>query len=382
MGAFANKFPVAASLAYRSLRFQLERDAGCASMDRATLTRELVELNIKETLSSKDWMLVCDESFQLLFREWEIDPRRVVQVDDIGEWGNRESQLHFAVVCTERAEGPTRNLLRESGVASAGLYSQIVPKLAAGLRPRFHPSPDGKADLEYAIMCLPRCGSTLVSTELRQIGAGNPVEHFRGYVHKLLRERETSRFDLVEWWSLVRNGRNINGIFGTKIIYGFWKMAEEYMIDEEKEYMLKFLKSVPIIYIERSDKIAQAVSNVIARRTGVWHLWRDDMKQPYQDKLREVDESLASAVASYKRFVQEERELAAFIGANAGSVIKIDYEDLASDPKEAIAAAAQRLGLTVSCDYSESDLSLRPTGSETHEFFRERLEAELKGLSE
>jgi len=350
-------------------------------MDRATLTRELVELNIKETLSSKDWRLVCDESFQSLFREWEIDPRRVVQVDDIGKSITRESQFPFAVVCTERAEGPTQNLLRDNGVASAGLYSQIIPRLAAGLRPRFHPPPDRRLDLEYAIMCLPRCGSTLVSTELRQIGAGNPVEHFRGYVHKLLRERDTSGFDLVKWWSLVRNGRNINGIFGTKIIYGFWMMAEEYMLAEEKEYMLTFFKRVPIIYIERSDKVAQAVSNVIARRTGVWHLWRDDMKQSYQDKLREVDENLASAVASYKRFVQEESDLAAFIEANGGSVIKIEYEDLASRPKETIAAAARRLGLTVSCEYSESDLSLQPTGSATHELFRERLEAELKRLS-
>ena len=195
------------------------------------LTRELGELEVKETLSSHRWLLVCDEPLHALFREWGIDPERLVLVDDAGKSTAEPSAFNFAVVCTERSEGPIQRSLRENGVPSAGLYSQMIPKLAAGVAPRFHPPPDARVNLEFAIMCLPRCGSTLVSRKLKQIGAGNPVEHFRGFVHELLKERATSKFNLIKWWSLVRSGRQIDGLFGAKVILDFWKMAERYMID-------------------------------------------------------------------------------------------------------------------------------------------------------
>ncbi len=347
-------------------------------MDRVSLTADLKELRIKETLSSHPWLLVCDKSFNALFRDWGVDPARLIAVDELEDSIEEASAYKFAVICTERPEGPTQKLLKMHGVSSTGLYSQMVPRLAAGVGPRFYAPPDTKADLEFAIMCLPRCGSTLVSRELRQIGAGNPVEHFRGFLHDLLKEREASKFDLIKWWSLVRSGRQDDGVFSTKIIYDFWKMAEKYMLQEEKAHMLGFLKSVPIVYIERTDKYAQAISDVIARKTGVWHLWNDGMKQTYQGKLREVGVDLAEATTSYKKFRRSERELAAFIKANSGSIIKIDYEDLIQAPKATIADVGRRLGLSIPDDYLESPLSLQPTTSETHTLLRDRLKAELE----
>ena len=101
--------------------------------------------------------------------------------------------------------------------------------------------------------------------------------------------------------------------------------------------MLDFFKRVPIIYIERTDKYAQSVSDAVARRTGVWHLWNDDVKETYKGKLENVGDDLSDAIASYRKFRRSERKLLAFVEANAGSIIKIQYEELVKAPKAMIA---------------------------------------------
>ncbi len=349
-----------------------------ARMTRVGLAKELSELRLQKLLKSQPWGLVCDAPFRVLLEEWGIDQARLLSAEDLDSGLNDASLPAFAIVCTEKPEGPFQHRLRERNVPSLGLFSQLIPKLAAGLPPRYHPRPDQLVKLEYAIMCLPRCGSTLVSRELRQAGAGDPVEHFRGYVQDLLREREASRFDFPRWWDLVRSGHNIDGVFGTKIIYDFWKMAERFMQNDEIEVIHKFIKTVPVIYIERPDKYAQAVSDVVARQTGVWHLWTNQMKDEYDIKLQGLDGDLQNAVAIYNKFRQHERELAKLLKVTAGKVIKIRYEDLIADPKNTIAQVVRKLGLDLRPDYMSSPLSLQPTTSEAHLVLRDRLKEELR----
>ena len=360
---------------------QLERGSehlARAQMTRVGLAKALSELKLAKLLKSQPWGLVCDAPFRALLDEWGIDQARLLSAEDLDSNLNGSSLPKFAIVCTEKPEGPFQHRLRVRDVPSLGLFSQLIPKLAAGLPPRYHPRPDQVVKLEYAIMCLPRCGSTLVSRELRQAGAGDPVEHFRGYVQDLLREREVSRFDFPRWWDLVRSGHNIDGVFGTKIIYDFWKMAEHFMKGDEIEVIHQFIKTVPVIYIERPDKYAQAVSDVVARQTGVWHLWTEQMKGEYAGKLKGLDGDLQNAVTIYNKFRLHERELAKLLKASASKVIKIEYEDLIADPKATIARVVGELGLDVPPDYMSSPLSLQPTTSEAHRILRDRLKEELR----
>jgi LPS sulfotransferase NodH len=227
-------------------------------------------------------------------------------------------------------------------------------------------------------MCLPRCGSTLVSRELYQAGAGNPVEHFRGYVQDLLRERDISRFDFPRWWEMIRSGHNIDGIFGTKIIYDFWTMAERFMNKDEIEVIYNFLNSVPVIYIERVDKYGQAVSDAMARQTGVWHIWSDAMKEKYEEKLEGIDGNLQDAISGYKKFCRTERELEKLLETVAGRIIKVDYDDLVSNPKVTMSRVVRELGLEPPRDYMSAPLALQPTTSEAHRVLRERLQEALR----
>lgn len=347
-------------------------------MTRVKLATQLSELRLERLLKGQSWTLVCDRPFKALFDEWEIAPARLVVADDLELDIDEGSPPKFSVVCTERSEGPLQQRLRDYGVPSLGFFSQLIPRLAAGLPPRYHPRPDQSVKLEYAILCLPRCGSTLVSRELKQAGAGNPIEHIRGYVQDLLREREVSKFNFIKWWDLVRSGHNIDGVFGTKIIYDFWKMAERFMEEDEIEIIHKFIRRVPVIYIERSDKYAQAVSDVVARETGVWHLWTDGMKEEYARKLKGVDGDLNEAVGAYKKFRKNERELAKLLDTLGGKVIKVQYEDLLTDPKGVVAGVLGELGLDVPDDYRTAPLALQATTSDTHRALTDRLKEELR----
>ncbi len=347
-------------------------------MTRAKLAAALSELRLEKLLNSQPWGLVCDASFRELFDKWGIDKAKIIAAEDVEGNLDRIALPKLAVVCTEKPEGPVQKRLKELNVQTLGLFSQLVPRLAAGLPPRYHPRPDQHVKLEYAIMCLPRCGSTLVSRELRQAHAGNPVEHFRGYVQDLLREREVSRFDFTRWWEMVRTGHNIDGVFGTKIIYDFWKMAEKFMQPNEIDVIYDFLKAVPVIYIERSDKYGQAVSDAVARQTGVWHLWSDSMKEQYAEKLEGLDGNLQDAVASYNKFRKHERELERLLDKVAGRVIKIEYDDLITNPKAAMGKVIKDLGLDLPADYMSAPLALEPTTSDAHKLLRERLKEELR----
>lgn len=347
-------------------------------MTRVKLAEALVELKLQKLLDSHPWGLVCDDAFRDLFIQWGVDQSKLIAVEDIkGDVTDREHPK-VLVICTEKPEGPIQKRLREQDVQTLGLFSQLIPRLAAGLPPRYSARSAQTPKLEYAIMCLPRCGSTLVSRELKLIGAGNPVEHFRGYVQDLLREREASRFDFVRWWAMVRSGHVENGVFGTKIIYDFWKMAEKFMQPEEIEEIHKFLSSVPVIYIERTDKYSQAVSDTVARQTGVWHLWSANLKESYAEKLEGLDGNLGDAIASYNKFRRNERELSEFLENLGSRVIKIEYDDLVSKPKVAISEAARALGLQVPDDYMDSPMTLEPTTSEAHRILRDRLKEELR----
>jgi LPS sulfotransferase NodH len=342
------------------------------------LAQELKELRLEKLLGEQPWALVCDASFRELFISWGIDAAKLVAVEDIEANADLGVPQKIAVVCTEKPEGPVQNRLKDRKIQTLGLFNQLIPKLAAGLPPRYHPKADQAVKLEYAIMCLPRCGSTLVSRELRQAAAGNPVEHFRGYVQDLLREREVSRFDFQRWWDMVRTGHNIDGVFGTKIIYDFWKMAEKFMTPEEIEVIYGFLRSVPVIYIERADKFGQAVSDTLARQTGVWHIWSNSMKEKYAEKLEGLNGNLPEAVASYNKFRRSERELEKLLESVAGRVIKVDYEDLVASPKVTISRVIGELGLDLPADYMDAPLALEPTTSEAHQLLRERLREELR----
>ena len=346
-------------------------------MNRAALIASLGELRIRPLFESGRWNLICDESFEQLIKSWGNTGSRVISAASLA--GNAElGRLKGPIaVCTENPEGPSQQLLREYGRPSLGLFSQIVPRLAAGLPPRYALPASNDAKVEFAILCSGRCGSTLLSRELRAAGAGKPGEHLRPPVLTLLRHRKVSGFDFHRWWDLVRLGHTSDGVFGTKIIFGFWLAAKEFMTKDEQNCFLEFLGRATIIHISRRDRVAQAVSDFVANKTGVWHLLKGGEREAYDISAARIEADVATLVSIYDRYAKHEEAISSLIQASGGRLLEIDYEDLAADPKQVVARAVEALGLKASSSYFATDVKLEPTTTVAHQMLGDLLRRAL-----
>ncbi len=346
-------------------------------MNRAALLASLDELRIRPLFESGRWNLICDESFEQLIKSWGDVGNRVISAASLA--GNAElGQLKGPIaVCTEKPEGPVQQLLREHGRPSLGLFSQIVPRLAAGLPPRYAVTTTNDAKVEFAILCSGRCGSTLLSRELRAAGAGKPREHLRPPVRTLLRHRDVSGFEFYRWWDLVRLGHTVEGVFGTKIIYGFWIASKEYMTADERSCFLEFLGRATIVHIYRRDRVAQAVSDFVANKTGVWHLLKGGGRAAYDASTAQIDVDVAALVSIYDRYARHEEAISRLIKELGGRLLEIEYENLAADPKQIVALAVEALGLTTSSGYFAMDVKLEPTTTEAHQMLGDLLRRAL-----
>jgi LPS sulfotransferase NodH len=347
-------------------------------MNRAALTAELSELKIRPLLERSGWRLLCDDSFRTLFERWGLDDARIIPTEVLAEKPRLEGGPAPVVVCTEKPEGPLQRQLKDLGVQSMGLFSQLVPRLAAGLPARYAPPVAGEARLEFAILCSGRCGSTLVARELREAGVGDAVEHLRPPVRCLLRHRDVSRFDFTRWWELVRAGHRVDGVFGTKIIYGFWEFAEEFLTDEERRRFLEFLGASRVLYIRRRDRVAQAVSDFIAGRTGFWHLRTGVAREEYAAIVGQVDADLAEMIAIYDRYGRHEQKIQALIRSTRAQSAEIDYEDLVADPKATVARIVGEFGREVPSGYAAAPLALESTSTQRHVELRDQLMTALR----
>ena len=345
---------------------------------RAEIADHLTELKVRQCLERDDWALVCDPSFEALFARWGVEARRILPAARLADPLPDSVVARRFIVCTEAPEAAIQHQLKSQQRSSLGLFSQIIPRLSARLRPEYPARHRGAPELEFAILCLARSGSTLLCRELNVAGCGRPIEHMRRPVEILLRNRPVSRFDFPRWWDLVRGGHTVDGVFATKLIFGFWRDVEPLLSADERASILEFLSRAPVIYIERTDKVAQAVSDQIAELTGVWHLWRGVSRGAYESTSETIDPDMDGLVATYQDFCDQEAGLKAMMHRLGIQPIRIDYDDLVADPKRTIAGVVERLGRRLPDGYGAGALALQSTTTDAHHRLRGRLQSELE----
>lgn len=344
-------------------------------MDRLELLGRVTELDPLEMLRGRPkWVFAVDEAFGRHLRErLGVEPNRLLPIASLGQ-ATASAGRELAAICTEGAEDLAIPALRRLGLKPLRLFGDLVLRRAARADLRGaveHPPP---AELGYAILCLPRCGSTLLAKELELLDLGKPTEHLRASVIELLRAPAASSFDIRRWWDLVRANNTVGGVFGTKILIDFLLMAEQAQPDAGA-YLRAALGDLRVLRIVRRNKVDQAVSDHLARKTGVWHLWNDTVKAGYGARLDAVDDDVEEAAATWRKFVANEQRLDALL-REAGIVpIDIDYDALAADPKGVVKGVAEALGRAVPDGYLTSPVSLEPTRSPTHARLAELLAA-------
>lgn len=191
------------------------------------------------------------------------------------------------------------------------------------------PQQNQKPQTSYAILTTPRSGSTYLCDLLDSTGiAGHPGEHLR------LATQELSRHCNFDYLKLLRNLMEYrttnNGVFGTKLISHFL-----FELRKAKPDFQQIFQSIDkFILLIRQDKLAQAVSLVIAQRTDVWHLRNNSKQANYQSQLAniEIDDDLLNEVEYKVRVIeQQENNLKNILANNQIQPLLVVYEDILQD---------------------------------------------------
>jgi trehalose 2-sulfotransferase len=186
----------------------------------------------------------------------------------------------------------------------------------------------------YIIASTPRSGSTFLSSLLWQTGVlGAPTEYWncrkrlapKSIGSRMMERLEAhSRADYLDKLLACRTSKN--GVFGIKVQFNDFEETLEFYPEA-----LDRLSPVNYIYIERSDKIAQAVSMVKAMQTGMWASAKG--RRPTvadvtydKDMIARCLEKLEEQRAGWMRWFD----------ANKIEPLQVPYETLAADPPKTV----------------------------------------------
>ncbi|MGB5713176.1 MAG: Stf0 family sulfotransferase [Waterburya sp.] len=183
-----------------------------------------------------------------------------------------------------------------------------------------------KPRISYAIVTTPRSGSTYLCDLLESTKiAGNPSEHLRLAAKELSRHCNFNYLKLLD--NLMAYRVTPNGVFGTKLISHFL-----FDLQQTKPDFKQIFKSVDkFILLVRKDKVAQAVSLVVAQKTEVWHLRNNGNNTNYQSKLEniKINNALLDNVEQKYNFInKQEARLKKVLANNQIEPLTVVYEDI------------------------------------------------------
>lgn len=200
--------------------------------------------------------------------------------------------------------------------------------------------------LSYAVVATPRSGSTFLCEILRSTGiAGYPVEHLRQPSVVLAIH---CKFDYLRYLRIIRTYRMTeNGVFGTKFISHFLRALERGTDSDFGSIFHAYISKV--IHLVRRDRIAQAVSVVMARKTSVWHVFDKKMQNEYRERLQELeftDEDLGEVNRYHQHIIDQEAYLERLFQTYRLSPLVVEYEKLLDSPEMNIRMILEYLGVS------------------------------------
>lgn len=192
----------------------------------------------------------------------------------------------------------------------------------------------------YAIVSTPRAGSTFLGDLLHSIGLGNPIEHMRPWLINLFARRPAGLFDAVRFVQRLVAFDRSGPIFSTKLISHMIADLQQTLNSSELSYVRELAAGATIIYLNRRDKLAQAISSLRARKTGIWHSTDPAYRAADHYNAFEYDFDEIANTLSY--YVNGERQLAASL-IHHPNLFVVDYDELSAAPERLCRQIAERL---------------------------------------
>ena len=217
----------------------------------------------------------------------------------------------------------------------------------------------------YLICTTPRSGSTMLCDLLRQTGvAGAPESYFRpGSVAAFcagfgLPPQDGHSYDAAYITAALSAARIHGPPLGLRFMWDAMPVFEARLRacygtqDTGAALLSGALGRTRYIFLERGDKVAQAVSRARAEQTGLWHRNADGSvrEQTGPRRAPRYDRSLIET------FLEEQAQditlWSEWFAQNGITPYPIRYEDLARAPQDTVAALLTDLGLDPSRAYA------------------------------
>lgn len=231
---------------------------------------------------------------------------------------------------------------RFDGVRVLSLTHDILPVLSGRGDPLADrvTAPPASPPIKYAIICPPRSGSTWLCEMLTRSGIGAPREHLRQSVILLAR---CGRLRPIRYSSAVVVAAARNGVFGTKMasdLVADWRNSEIRLVTLARRMAAE---RFAVVTLKRRDRVAQAISFYFARRSRIAHV-RDPARLADIERAQ-IGYDFRQIDAMCRFFAQQEALADRFARAIAPSVLRLDYEDIQSDPAAAVQRIAGHIGV-------------------------------------
>jgi LPS sulfotransferase NodH len=283
---------------------------------------------------------------------------------------------------TRRAEGLAGRLLPLESLSAGGDFdaSRAVICSLRDTEPVLAGLAEDRPSLPArSLTCLPRSGSTYFCHLLQGLKTvAHPTEHLRPHILYLAAHGHELGFDPVRWTRLVARTDSSDGLFGSKVITDFAKELWPLLDGNQRSELASLAGQAKVIHLERTDKIAQSVSQFIAEETRIWHVRQQGDDSAYRDAKQAVHYDGERLRTIHAGFTAAERDLRGWLEAHDGPVHHVTYEALLDDPERVVSEAvafirdepAEPVGLTHEKYFPMSD--------DINQAFAEKFAADLE----
>ncbi|CVI57330.1 Stf0 family sulfotransferase [Agrobacterium leguminum] len=181
-----------------------------------------------------------------------------------------------------------------------------------------------------------RCGSTYLSSLLWADGRfGAPFEYFNFEKHMIVLMARLGAVDAESYLrELIKRRTAPNGTFGIKCHFHHF----EAMV-QQSEWWMGQHRSARYLYVNRLDKIAQAVSMAKALQTNSWVSFEVARKVPLfysHDLIRDCLQEVMTQTSAWWKWFER----------NGITPFTVNYEDLQDRPTDIIAGIANWFGVS------------------------------------
>ncbi|MAT96722.1 MAG: hypothetical protein CL608_06220 [Anaerolineaceae bacterium] len=210
----------------------------------------------------------------------------------------------------------------------------------------------------YVICATPRSGSHLLAEAFQITGvAGNPDEYFivnkagqlenkQGNIASLYGKQPLESFHQL----VLSLGSTPNGVFGIIIqwdylhhIFTNFRTLPQYKDLSDRALLDVLFYNPKYIWLQRRDKVRQAISWIKAHQTGEWGLEKDQIVQSHLDASLTYDFHLIDE--NVERFVNAEKAWESFFLTNQIEPFVVVYEVLTRSFEETSLALLDHLGI-------------------------------------